>query len=77
MALTGITDEMVNGHNLDPTRVAAFAADAVVVIAHNAAFDRTFMERYCPSFEHQAWRVRSVRLNGAVMASKAHGCRIC
>lgn len=43
------------GHNLDPNRVAAFAADAVVVIVYNAAFDRTFMERYCPSFEHQAW----------------------
>lgn len=54
-ALTGITDEMVDGHSLDPNRVAAFAADAVVVIAHNAAFDRKFMERYCPSFEHQAW----------------------
>ncbi|MCP3394922.1 3'-5' exonuclease [Bradyrhizobium sp. CCGB12] len=54
-ALTGITDEMVDGHSLDPGRVAAFAADAVVVIAHNAAFDRKFMERYCPSFEHQAW----------------------
>lgn len=54
-ALTGITDEMVDGHSLDPDRVAAFAADAVVVIAHNAAFDRKFMERYCPSFEHQAW----------------------
>jgi DNA polymerase III subunit epsilon len=54
-ALTGITDEMVDGHSLDPDRVTAFATDAVVVIAHNAAFDRKFMERYCRSFEHQAW----------------------
>lgn len=54
-ALTGITDEMVDGHSLDPDRVAAFASDAVVVIAHNAAFDRKFIERYCPSFEDRAW----------------------
>ncbi|WP_247512603.1 hypothetical protein [Bradyrhizobium sp. 157] len=69
---------MVNGHNLDPNHVAAFAADAVVVIiAHNAAFDRTFMERYCPSFEHQAWACSVSEIEWRIMASKAHGCRIC
>jgi DNA polymerase-3 subunit epsilon len=54
-ALTGITDEMVRGHKLDIERIAAFAADAVIVIAHNAAFDRKFMERYCPTFAQKAW----------------------
>ncbi|WP_029082558.1 3'-5' exonuclease [Bradyrhizobium sp. th.b2] len=54
-ALTGITDEMVEGQNLDVERINAFASDAVVVIAHNAGFDRKFMERYAPLFTHKAW----------------------
>lgn len=54
-ALTGITDDMVRGHRFEADRVARFASDAVIVIAHNAAFDRRFMERYSPAFEHKAW----------------------
>ena len=49
--LTGITDEMVLGHRIDPDAVAAFASDAVSVIAHSASFDRKFAERYWPLFE--------------------------
>ncbi|MGY3697622.1 DNA polymerase-3 subunit epsilon [Bradyrhizobium sp. USDA 3240] len=54
-ALTGITDEMVAGHSLDEEHINAFASDAVVVIAHNAGFDRKFMERYAPLFVLKAW----------------------
>lgn len=54
-ALTGITDEMVVGHRLDKDHISQFASDAVVIIAHNAAFDRKFMERYVPPFAHKAW----------------------
>ncbi|WP_456816337.1 MULTISPECIES: 3'-5' exonuclease [unclassified Bradyrhizobium] len=54
-ALTGITDEMVKDHGLDKERINAFVSDAVVVIAHNAGFDRKFMERYAPLFTHKAW----------------------
>ena len=53
--LTGITDEMVLGHRINPEAVAAFAADAGIVIAHNANFDRKFAERYWPLFEQKAW----------------------
>src|ERR1700688_3827855 len=53
--LTGITDEMVRGHRIDQDAVVAFAADARIVIAHNANFDRKFAERYWPLFEHRAW----------------------
>ncbi|MCP1831656.1 DNA polymerase-3 subunit epsilon [Bradyrhizobium sp. USDA 4532] len=54
-ALTGITDEMVKDHGLDEERINAFVSDAVVVIAHNAGFDRKFMERYAPLLTHKAW----------------------
>jgi DNA polymerase III epsilon subunit-like protein len=54
-ALTGITAEMVAGHKIDEAAVSSFVADAVIVIAHNAGFDRKFAERYWPIFERKAW----------------------
>jgi DNA polymerase-3 subunit epsilon len=54
-ALTGITDDMVAGQRIDDTAVSAFMAEAVIVIAHNAGFDRKFAERYWPVFERKAW----------------------
>jgi len=43
--LHGITNEMAAGHKIDGDAITAFASDAAVVIAHNAAFDRKFAER--------------------------------
>jgi DNA polymerase-3 subunit epsilon len=54
-ALTAITDEMVSGQRIDEAAVSAFVTDAVIVIAHNAAFDRKFAERYWPIFERKSW----------------------
>ena len=53
--LTGITDEMVAGHSIDPAEVEAFAQDAVLVVAHNAGFDRRFMEKLIPGFALKGW----------------------
>jgi DNA polymerase III subunit epsilon len=54
-ALTGITAEMVAGQRIDEATVSSFVADSVIVIAHNAGFDRKFAERYWPIFERKAW----------------------
>lgn len=54
-AIHGITDAMVEGQALDEARVAAIVADATLVIAHNAAFDRPFMEARLPMFESLPW----------------------
>ena len=54
-ALTGITNEMVTGHRIDEAAVSSFADDAVIIIAHNASFDRKFAERYWPIFQRKAW----------------------
>nr|WP_244431005.1 3'-5' exonuclease [Bradyrhizobium liaoningense] len=54
-ALTGITDEMVSGHRIEETAVSSFVDEAVIVIAHNASFDRKFAERYWPIFKQKAW----------------------
>lgn len=55
IALTGITNEMVAGQRIDEVAVSSFAEDAVIVIAHNASFDRKFAERYWPIFQRKAW----------------------
>jgi DNA polymerase-3 subunit epsilon len=54
-ALTGIDDAMVEGKTIDPEAVAAAAAPAALVIAHNAAFDRRVLERFSEVFRTKPW----------------------
>lgn len=54
-AITGITNEMVAGAVIDPAEVAHFAAPASLVIAHNAGFDRRFLERLSDVFTTKPW----------------------
>jgi DNA polymerase-3 subunit epsilon len=54
-AITGIDDTVVEGQSIDPEAVARFAAPAALVIAHNAAFDRKFLERYTEVFNTKPW----------------------
>ncbi|HEY4546227.1 MAG TPA: 3'-5' exonuclease [Pedomonas sp.] len=54
-AITGITNEMVEGRSIDPAEVATFASPASLVIAHNAAFDRRFLERFSDVFTTKPW----------------------
>ena len=53
--LTGITDDMVEGQRIDLDAVEAFIADAELVIAHNASFDRPFCERLARGFDPKPW----------------------
>lgn len=54
-ALTGITNDVVAGQAIDPEAVAAFVSPAVLIVAHNAAFDRRFLERFSAVFTTKAW----------------------
>jgi DNA polymerase III subunit epsilon len=54
-AITGIDDAMVAGKAIDPAEVAAVVAPASLILAHNAAFDRRFLERFCESFVVKPW----------------------
>jgi DNA polymerase III subunit epsilon len=54
-ALTGITDADVKGKRIDDSAVAAVVSGASLVIAHNAGFDRPFMERRLPLFKEKHW----------------------
>ncbi|MGO1163193.1 3'-5' exonuclease [Brucella pseudogrignonensis] len=53
--ITGITDEMVAGQIIPRARLEALIADADIIIAHNAGFDRPFLERFSPVFENKPW----------------------
>ena len=55
VAITGITDADVQGQRLDENRVAALLEGAEVVIAHNAGFDRPFVESRLPAFAKLDW----------------------
>ncbi len=53
--LTGITDDMVSGKVIDEAAVAALASGAGLVIAHNAGFDRPFVDRRLAAFREKHW----------------------
>jgi DNA polymerase-3 subunit epsilon len=54
-AITGIRNEMVKGQRLDEARIAALLEGVDVIIAHNAAFDRPFVEARLPQLARFAW----------------------
>ena len=51
----GITDEMVQGKQINDDYVEKMMADVALVIAHNASFDRGFVEARLPLFKNKAW----------------------
>jgi len=53
--ITGITDAMVAGHRIDERAVNDLLDRAVLVIAHNAGFDRRFLEKRFPVFSTKYW----------------------
>ncbi len=53
--LTGINDEMVEGQAIDWEKVDAILKDAEIVVAHNAGFDRAFVDRYSSVSPNKIW----------------------
>ncbi len=51
----GITDDMVSGKKIIDSEVERLMEDVSLVIAHNAAFDRCFVEARWPFFQDKAW----------------------
>jgi DNA polymerase-3 subunit epsilon len=51
----GITRRMVRGLRLDYRRIRAMLRQAEFVVAHCAAFDRSFVERLMPSSRRAKW----------------------
>ncbi|MFS2034665.1 3'-5' exonuclease [Polaromonas sp. CT11-55] len=53
--ITGITDEMLAGQTLDMARVGSLLEGVDLVIAHNAGFDRPFVEGLIPGAQALNW----------------------
>lgn len=53
--ITGITDTMLAGQQLDMARIDSLLAGADLVIAHNAGFDRPFVEDILPQTRELDW----------------------
>ena len=53
--LTGITSEDVKGHSIDWLAIKECINSAAIIIAHNAGFDRPFLENAEPLFAEKAW----------------------
>ncbi|MSQ57992.1 MAG: DNA polymerase III subunit epsilon [Limnohabitans sp.] len=54
-AINRITNEMVDGKKINDQKVEQLLADVQVVIAHNASFDRPFIEERWPIFKEFNW----------------------
>jgi DNA polymerase III subunit epsilon len=54
-AIHGITDAMVAGQRIDDAAVATLLQGVGLVIAHNAGFDRKFLEPRLPLFASLPW----------------------
>jgi DNA polymerase-3 subunit epsilon len=54
-AVHGITRRMVQGLKLNYPRVRAMLREADFLVAHNAEFDRGFVERLAPSLRNRTW----------------------
>jgi len=53
--ITGIDDGMVRGQRIDDARVTELVQAADLIVAHNAGFDRPFVEARLPVFATRAW----------------------
>ena len=55
IAIHGITNEMVLGQFIDWDKVKNIFEKSDIVVAHNARFDRSFMDKYFPLSEEKVW----------------------
>jgi DNA polymerase-3 subunit epsilon len=53
--ITGIDQSMVEGHRIEIARVEEMVSEADIIVAHNAGFDRRFLERLCSAFITKPW----------------------
>lgn len=67
--MTGITTEMVAGHRIDEGTLEALVEQAALVVAHNAPFDRGFLERRLAVFGTKPWACSKADIPWA-----QHGC---
>jgi DNA polymerase-3 subunit epsilon len=70
--LTGITDEMVKGKSIDWQAVESIIESSHIMIAHNASFDRPFIDARSTHSSERVWAcsVNQIDWNGKGLPSK-------
>ena len=53
--ITGIPNEMVAGRSINFEAVKPIVSSSDFIIAHNASFDRRFLEKFCDAFILKPW----------------------
>jgi len=83
VSLTGLSDEILAGRAVDWPQVRQMLSRTSVVIAHNAAFDRAFLERrpelaglelhWACSMKHIDWRKHGFKTRALTYLAADHG----
>ncbi len=73
-ALTGISDAMVQGQRLDDEICAQFLGGKTLIIAHNARFDRPFVDQRFPMLQNAAWACSYTGIKWEILGS--HGKKL-
>ena len=77
--LTGLTDDDVRGERIDVDAASALVDRSSLVVAHNARFDRPFVERAVPAARARPWACTRMEVPWIAegFASQALHCLLC
>ena len=77
--LTGLTDEDLRGERIDVEAATALIDRCGLVVAHNAGFDRAFVEKAVPAARHKPWACSRAEVPWTAegFASQALHCLLC
>ena len=77
--LTGLTDDDVRGERIDVEAASALIERSGLVVAHNARFDRPFVERVLPAARARPWACTRAEVGWTAegFASQALHCLLC
>ena len=77
--LTGLTDDDVRGERIDAEAARALIERSGLIVAHNARFDRPFVERVLPAARARPWACSRAEVPWTAerFASQALHCLLC
>ena len=77
--LTGLTDDDVRGERIDVEAASALIEGSGLIVAHNARFDRPFVERVLPAARARPWACTRAEVPWTAegFASQALHCLLC
>ena len=77
--LTGLTDDEVRGERIDVEAASALIERSGLIVAHNARFDRPFVERVLPAARARPWACTRAEVGWIAegFASQALHCLLC